>query len=174
MMMKRLFLASLVALAMAGGAAAQSDPAKLGLGDHAPKPEKVGKLGNDIFIRARLVREKSGELAGKVKRGEIIALHLDFLPAEGAKDRPISLICSAQFIDVAGDKSDSSVDSKICRDGRLQDSSGYYSGLAMPLRFRPEASDPAGTHGVVVTVEDSFSGKKVVLVPTYEWVDGKK
>jgi hypothetical protein len=174
MKLSHFFVASFLALAAVNGASAQSTSDELGLGNHEPKPEKVGKIGNDIFIRARLIREKSGELAATVKKGQIIAVQLDYLAAEGAKDRPISLVCSVQFIDVEGEKSDSSVSGKPCEEGRLQDYEGRYGRLDIELRFRPETSDPAGTNGVIVRVEDTFSGKRVVLVPTYDWVDGKK
>jgi hypothetical protein len=174
MKLSHFFVASFLALVAANGASAQSTPDELGLGNHEPKPEKVGKIGNDIFIRARLIREKSGELAAKVKQGEIVSVELDYLAADGAKDRPISLVCSVQFIDLEGQKSDSSITGKPCREGRLQDYGGRYDSLAIKLRFRPETSDPAGTNGVIVRVEDTFSGKRVTLVPTYDWVDGKK
>jgi hypothetical protein len=59
-------------------------------------------------------------------------------------------------------------------DGRLDESYGRFTRLDMPLRFRADEKDPAGTYGVVVRVDDSLSGKGVVLVPTYGWQDGAK
>lgn len=163
-----------IVLAAASPVFADSKADKLGLGSHEPDPEKTGKIDNDLFIRARLIREKSGDFAIGVKKGEIVRVQVDYIGRDGAKDRPVSFICSVEFIDTKGEVSDSSISGKPCMDGRLQDSWGRYTELDMKLRFRAETKDPAGTYGVVVRVDDSYSGKHVVLVPTYGWLDGKK
>jgi hypothetical protein len=174
MALKNLVAAAMIFAGAAGMALAANDPVKLGLGNQPSDPEKVGKIGSDLIIRARLIREKSGELAAKVKKGEVVRVDLDFLAVEGAKDRPMSVVCSAQFIDVTGKTSESSISGKPCGEGRIGDGYGRYVDLDFSLRFRPETGDPAGTNGVVIRVEDSYSGKTVALVPTYDWVDGTK
>jgi hypothetical protein len=163
-----------IALALANPAFAETKADSLGLGDHAADPEKIGKIGNDLSIRVRLIREKNGELAGLVPKGETVSLQVDYIGREGAKDRPVALVCYGQFIDTKAETSKMIVNGKPCFEGRLEDSYGRFTRLGMDLRFRPEASDPNGTYGVVVKVEDSVSGKSVTLVPTYAWQDGKK
>ena len=174
--MKLKFTGLVLAIAMAAGGAALAETKAdtFGLGNHEAAPEKMGKIGKDITIRVRLIREKTGELASVVTKGETVAVKVDFIGREGAKDRPIALVCYAQFIDTVAEKSAMSVNGKPCLEGRLEDSYGRFSPLDMSLRFHAEASDPAGTYGVVVKIEDSVSGQHVVLVPTYAWVDGKK
>lgn len=174
--MKLRYFGAVIAIALAAGSPvfADSKADKLGLGSHDPDPEKTGKIDNDLFIRVRLIRDKSGDFAVGVKKGEVVRVEVDYIGRDGAKDRPISLICSVKFIDTKAETSESTISGKPCLDGRLQDSSGRYNPLNMNLRFRAETKDPAGTYGVVVRVDDSYSGKHVVLVPTYGWVDGKK
>ncbi len=174
MKIRTITTAIILALTLTGSAYAETKADTFGLGNHEPDPEKTGKIDNDISIRARLIREKKGELAAVVKKGEIVNLQVDFIVRDGAKDRPLSLVCYAQFIDTKAEKSPMSVNGKPCREGRTQDYAGRFSELQMSLRFHPEASDPNGTYGVVVRVEDSVSGKHVVLVPTYAWQDGKQ
>ena len=163
-----------LASSLACAAIAETKADQWGLGDHEPVPEKTAKIDRDLTIRVRLIREKSGDFAMAVKKGEIVRVDVEYIGRDGAADRPIALVCSAQFMDTKGEKSESSINRKPCLDGRLQDAWGRFRGLDMPLRFRAEQKDPAGTYGVIVRVEDSISGKKVVLVPTYGWVDGKK
>lgn len=174
MKLRSICAAVAISAAMASTALAETTVDKLGLGTHEPVPEKMGKIDNDLSIRVRLVREKTGDFAIALKKGEIVRVEVDYIGRDGATDRPISLVCSAQFIDTKGEKSATSINGKPCMDGRLQDSWGRFSSLDMNLRFQAEATDPAGTYGVVVRVDDSVSGKHVVLVPTYGWQDGKK
>ena len=174
MKIRSIFAALTVAVALASTAVAKSNPDKLGLGDYKPAPEKIGKIDNDLTIRVRLIREKTGDFAIALKKGEIVEVQVEFIGRDGAKDRPIALVCSVEFIDTKGETTASSVSGKPCMDGRLEESYGRFTRLNMPLRFRADEKDPAGTYGVVVRVDDSLSGKGVVLVPTYGWQDGAK
>jgi hypothetical protein len=162
-----------VVLTLGGSAWAETKADKLGLGDHAADPEKIGKIGNDLSVRVRLIREKNGELAGLVPKGETVSVQVDYIGREGAKDRPVALVCYGQFIDTEAETSKMIVNGKPCFEGRLEDSYGRFTRLGMDMRFRPEVSDPNGTYGIVIKVEDSVSGKSITLVPTYSWQDGK-
>jgi hypothetical protein len=166
--------AIIFALAFGGAAVAETKADTFGLGDHEAVPEKTAKIDKDLSVRVRLILEKAGTLAAKVKKGEIIRVEVAYFSRDGAKDRLVSLVCSAQFIDTKAEKSESSVSGKPCFEGRLEDAYGRFRELDMNLRFRAEATDPAGTYGVVVKVLDSVSGKQAVLVPTYTWLDGAK
>ena len=173
MKFKSLGIALAFVFALGGAALAETSAAKLGLGAHDPVPEKTGKIDRDLFIRVRLILEKTGALALNVKKGDTVSVQVDYLGRDGAADRPVALVCTAQFISSEAEKSAASVNGKPCLDGRLQDSYGRYTGLDMKLRFRAEQSDPPGTYGVLLDVKDSVSGKHIVLVPTYRWLDGK-
>lgn len=174
MKLRPVFAALALLVAMSGASVAKTSPEKLGLGNFEPAPEKMGKIDNDLTIRVRLIREKTDDFAIALKKGEIVDVRVEFIGRDGAKDRPIALVCSVEFIDMEGKKTPSSVIGKPCLDGRLQDWGGRFNRLDMSLRFRADEEDPAGTYGVIVRVDDSVSGKHVVLVPTYGWQDGAK
>lgn len=174
MKLRSICAAVAVSTAMTCAALAATTAEKLGLGNYEPVPERIGKIDNDLTIRVRLIREKSDDFAIALKKGEIVDVQVEFISRDGAKDRPIALVCSVEFIDIKGKKTPSSVNGKPCMDGRLEDSYGRFNRLTMNLRFRADEADPAGTYGVVVKVSDSISGKEVVLVPTYGWQDGAK
>jgi hypothetical protein len=174
MKMKAIGAAIAFAAILGGSASAETNVEKYGLGTSQAAPEKSGKLTNEATIRVRLIKEKSGELANSIGKGEIIVVRAEVLGREAANGKLISLICSAKFIDAAGETSESSVDSKPCFEGQTDD---YYVAdefldLDMKLRFRGSPEDANGTYGVVVKVQDSISGKQVVLVPTYSWQGG--
>jgi hypothetical protein len=167
-------LAIAFSAAMVGSAIAETKADKFGLGNHDPVPEKVGKIDKDLTIRVRLIREKTGDFAIALRKGEIVDVEVSYIGRDGAEDRPVSLVCTVQFIDTQAEKTASTISGKPCMEGRLQDSWGRFARLDMTLRFRAEEKDPAGTYGVIVRVDDSVTGKHVTLVPTYGWPDGKK
>lgn len=160
-------------LALALPAAAETEVDAYGLGPNPPAPEQWTKIDEDISIQARVVRDKSGALADVVKRPEVLRLELAFFAREGAADRKVNLTCTAYFLDAEATRSDP-VASGPCYSGHLLDAEGKFQLLDFELRFKPVASDPAGTSAVAVQVTDTVINDRVMLWPTYDWQGGKR
>jgi hypothetical protein len=161
-------------LALATPAAAETEVDAYGLGANPPVPEQWTKIDADISIRARVVRDKSGALADVVKKPEVLRLELAFFAREGAADRAVALTCSVYFLDAAAVRSDPVVAEVPCYTGRLADASGKFQPIDLDLKFRPVASDPAGTSAVAVRVKDTVISDGVMLWPTYDWQGGTR
>ncbi|WP_284325363.1 hypothetical protein [Cypionkella aquatica] len=160
-------------LALASPVAAETEVDAYGLGSHPPKPEHWAKIDDDLSIRARVVHDASGALADVVPRREVLRLELAFFAREGAADRDVSLHCKVHFVDATAESSDF-VKDVPCYKGRLLDAEGTFQPLDLDLRFRPVASDPAGTSAVMVRVNDSVVKDGVTLWATYDWQGGKR
>lgn len=161
-------------LALAAPAAAETEVDAFGLGTNPPVPEQWTKIDQDISIRARVVRNKSGALADVVKKPEVLRLELAFFAREGAADRAVALTCSVYFLDAAAVRSDPVMADVPCYAGRLSDATGKFQPLDIDLKFRPVASDPAGTSAVAVRVTDTVITDSVMLWPTYNWHGGTR
>ncbi len=161
-----------VVLAMATPVAAETEVDAYGLGRNPPAPEKWTKIDEDLSIRARVVRDKSGELADVVKRPEVLRLEVAFFARKGAADRKIVLTCAAYFMDAKAQHSQKAA-AVPCYSGQLHDADGKFQPLDFELKFRPVTSDPAGTSAVAVEVTDTVINDHVMLWPTYDWQGGK-
>ena len=154
-------------------AAAETEVDAYGLGYHPPVPERWTKIDDDLSIRARVVRDKSGALAKVVKSPEVLRLEVAFFARKGAADRAVSLKCTVHFLDAEAVNSDPVMDVP-CYSGRLLDAEGKFQPLDLDLRFRPVASDPAGTSAVAIRVQDGVIKDGVTLWPTYDWQGGTR
>jgi hypothetical protein len=166
--------AAAVVLAMAGVARAETEVDAYGLGDHDPIPEQWTKIDDDLSIRVQILHDKTGELAAVVTRPEVLRVEVTFFAREGATDRAVNLTCMAYFMDAGAASSGDAVETKPCYQGRLSDATGKFVPIDLGLRFRPVASDPAGTSAVFVRVEDLEINDGVTLWPTYDWQGGTR
>lgn len=169
----RLFMAAALALPLAAPARAETLVDAYGLGTHAPKPEEWLKIDDELSIRARIVRRAGGEPVAQADQGDTLRLDLAFYVQPGAQDRDIRLTCSVLFYDAHGDDSEYVIEDKPCYAGRLADGAERFQPLDLDLRFRPRASDPAGTSAVVVRVKDMVINDAITLTPTYDWQGGR-
>ena len=172
--MNKAFKTMALLLALAAPAAAETEVDAFGLGRNPPVPEQWTKIDEDISVRARVVRDQSGALAEVVKAPEVLRLELAFFAREGATDRAVALTCSVYFLDAAAVRSDPVMADVPCYTGRLSDATGKFQPLDLDLKFRPVATDPAGTSAVAVTVTDSVITDSVMLWPTYDWQGGMR
>lgn len=172
-MTARFPLAVALAAILTGPAPAETLVDAYGLGRHKPVPEEWTKIDEELSIRARIVKGKTGTLAPVVQAGQTVRLDLAFYVQPGAKDREIRLTCSVYFYDARGEGSDYAIRDKPCYEGRLHDGLERFQPLTLDFRFKPRASDPKGTSAVVVSVKDTVIGDGVGLAPTYDWQGGR-
>lgn len=155
-------------LALAGPVAAETLAEAYGLGAAAPRPEQAVRMPGGLILTASL-RDDAGGLAATVMRPEVIRLDLALSLPEGAAE--VRLRCKARFLDAENPPGPVRSDS-ICFEGRVQGGTAPVpSDLA--FRFRPSASDPAGTLGVELIVMDEITGDGRSLVVTYDWRGGR-
>ncbi len=160
--------------ALALPALAETEVDAYGLGTHAPVAEQWTKIDEDLSIRAQVVRDKSGALAEVVKAPEVLRLDLAFFAREGAADRDVNLTCTVYFLAADATRSEPVKSDVPCYKGRLSDAAGQFVALDLELKFRPVASDPAGTSAVGVRVTDTVIKDGVTLWPTYDWQGGTR
>lgn len=172
--MNKAFKTMALLLALAAPAAAETEVDAFGLGSNPPVPEQWTKIDEDISIRARVVRNKSGALAEVVKKPEVLRLELAFFAREGAADRAVALTCSVYFLDAEAVRSEPVMADVPCYTGRLSDATVKFQPIDLDLKFRPVASDPAGTSAVAVRVTDTVITDSVMLWPTYDWQGGMR
>lgn len=164
-----------VMLALAAPVQAETEVDAYGLGPNPPVPEQWTKIDEDISIRAQVVRDATGTLADVVKAPEVLRLDLAFYAREGAADRKVSLVCTVSFLDAEAVPSAKAVIAEQpCYSGRLSDAAGKFQPIELELKFRPVASDPAGSSAVVVRVNDLVIDDGVTLWPTYDWQGGRQ
>ena len=159
--------------ALASPALAETEVDAYGLGSNPPVPEQWTKINEDLSIRARVVHNNTGALADVVKRAEVLRLEVAFFAREGAADRDVSLTCKVAFLDAEAARSAPVVDAP-CYKGRLSDAAGKFQPLDLDVKFRPVASDPAGTSAVTIRVDDAVIKDGVTLWPTYDWQGGTR
>lgn len=175
MPMNSLRAACVVMLALAAPALAETEVDAYGLGPNPPLPEQWTKIDEDISIRAQVVHDATGALADVVKAPEVLRLDLAFFAREGAADRDVSLVCTVSFLDAeAVPSAKAAISEQPCYKGRLSDAAGKFQPLDLDLKFRPVASDPAGSSAVVVRVNDLVIDDGVTLWPTYDWQGGRQ
>jgi hypothetical protein len=159
------------AILVATSAIAETEVDAYGLGGHPPNPEVWVKMDDELSVRVRIVRDRSGELADAVARPEVLRLELSFTVAPGATDRDVHFNCQVRFMDAEA-RSSEVVAKGPCYDGRLSDGSGVFQPMDFKFRFKPNLADPAGTSGVKVQFGETGSGIFRTLTPTYDWTGG--
>jgi hypothetical protein len=162
-----------VFMLFAGAALAATQQETFGLGPFDPVPERVVKMDEDLSIRLRIL-DSEGALATVVPEPEILQAELSFIAREGAVDREVRLICTASFMMADGYGSDDIINKRPCYRGRLSDATGVFVPLKFNLRFRPVATDQAGSSGVHVQIYDKAADKHLIIWATYDWQGGWK
>jgi hypothetical protein len=166
-------LTALLALVLvSGGAQAETAVDAYGLGAHPPEPEIWTKIDEELSVRARILTGKRETPAAIARAGQVLRLDLAFYVQPWAPDRDIRLACSVYFYNAEGERSGYVVEDNPCYNGRLHDGLDRFQPVALNLKLRPRASDPAGTSAVVVRVQDSVIGDGISLSPTYDWTGG--
>lgn len=167
----------LIVLGLASPLAAQTYPnAYIGpdMSHKAAQPEHLQVFDPRIRMAARIVFKGGDRLADRVTGPAVLRVEMGFITSKDVPHDTVRLRC--RYLFVAPDNTSSEVmDQRLCWQGNLGDVAGQWVPMDKArFDFRPDPTDPNGTHAVHVEVTDEISGRVKVFLPSYDWQGGQR